>query len=198
MTTVGGLNEEIFRDVIDVVVTLSDDVAVATRGSTLSSSHDFSVFSSKLEVTAFRCSSSYQRELQFIFPGIDLTNAVAITTFQQTVVDLVVSGGDQDVEKDRCLEAFFAFAKQVCDELRSHGHFADYIDPCSGLAMITKDANKVFSEVDSAQQLLGYSVMNAGCCKVLLHPSWGSAVYPATIFTNATTEEVVDALGVEA
>jgi len=194
MTTVGGLNEEIFRDVIDVVVTLSDDVAVATRGSTLSSSHDFSVFSSKLEVTAFRCSSSYQRELQFIFPGIDLTNAVAITTFQQTVVDLVVSGGDQDVEKDRCLEAFFAFAKQVCDELRSHGHFADYIDPCSGLPMITPDTQKVFDEVQSAQVLFSYPIMNTGCCKILLHPKWGSSVYPASLFTTAPVEDLIRAI----
>jgi len=56
--------------------------------------------------------------------------------------------------------------------------------------MLTKDANKVFSEVDSAQQLLGYSVQNCGCCKVLLHPQWGSAVYPASMFTNAPLEVV--------
>jgi hypothetical protein len=73
-------------------------------------------------------------------------------------------------------------------------YFADYIDPCSGLAMITRDANKVFSEVDSAQQLLGYSVHNCGCCKVLLHPVWGSAVYPASIFTTAPLEVVLHIL----
>jgi hypothetical protein len=35
------------------------------------------------------------------------------------------------------------------------------------------------------------SVMNAGCCKILLHPSYGSAVYPATIFATAP-QEVMD------
>jgi Methylmalonic aciduria and homocystinuria type D protein len=60
--------------------------------------------------------------------------------------------------------------------------------------MIHQTGNKVFSEVDSAQQLLGYSVMNAGCCKVLLHPQWGSAVYPATIFARAPEEVVATKL----
>ena len=36
--------------------------------------------------------------------------------------------------------------------------------------------------------------MNAGCCKVLLHPQWGSAVYPATIFTTAPTAKVIEIL----
>jgi hypothetical protein len=60
--------------------------------------------------------------------------------------------------------------------------------------MLNQTCNKVFSEVDGAQQLLGYSVMNAGCCKVLLHPQWGSAVYPASIFTKAPSAVVVEKL----
>jgi hypothetical protein len=34
-------------------------------------------------------------------------------------------------------------------------------------------------------------VQNVGCCKVLLHPKWGAAVYPATIFTNAPSEVII-------
>jgi ATP-dependent Lon protease len=78
-------------------------------------------------------------------------------------------------------------AQVLCDELIVEGHWADYIDPCSGLPvrhmkssneqsmnalflidvsdrmnneirsqMLNQDGNKVFSEVDSAEQLLGY------------------------------------------
>jgi hypothetical protein len=152
-----------------------------------------------LQVSIHETRKAFQREIEFVLPGVALDKGLlAIATMQNARHDLVQVGDDIETEKDRLLETFMAFSKDLCERLIAKGHFADYIDPCSGLAMITKDANKVFSEVDSAQQLLGYSVMNAGCCKVLLHPSWGSAVYPATIFTNATTEEVVDALGVEA
>ncbi len=35
------------------------------------------------------------------------------------------------------------------------------------------------------EHLLRYKTQNAGCCKILLHPRWGSSCYPATIFTTA-------------
>lgn len=50
--------------------------------------------------------------------------------------------------------------------------------------------NKVYSEVDGMQLLLQYRVMNAGRCKVLLHPQWGSSVYPASLFCNAPADVV--------
>ena len=74
------------------------------------------------------------------------------------------------------------FGKPFCEKIRSLGYWADYIDPCSGLPMMTKDCNKVYSEVDGMECLLRYKAHNAGFCKVLTHPKWGSAVYPATIF----------------
>lgn len=42
--------------------------------------------------------------------------------------------------------------------------------------------------------LMGYSIQNAGCCKIVLHPRWGSAVYPATVFTLAPVEHVLFAI----
>lgn len=34
--------------------------------------------------------------------------------------------------------------------------------------------NRTYNEVEGFQILLNYRVMNAGCCKILLHPQWGS------------------------
>ena len=78
------------------------------------------------------------------------------------------------------------FAHELTSKLKSNGHWADYIDPCSGLPMLaTHNHNKVYSEVDGMEVLLNYRSYNAGFCKVLVHPKWGSAVYPATIFAYA-------------
>ena len=74
------------------------------------------------------------------------------------------------------------------------GFWADYIDPCSGLPMLTKNTTKVYSEVDGMQTLLHYATMDAGMCKILLHPKWGSAVYPASAFTNAPEDLVASVL----
>lgn len=48
----------------------------------------------------------------------------------------------------------------------------------------------VYNEVDALSTLLGYQVQNAGCCKVVFHPKWGSSVYPSTLFAVAPRDEV--------
>ena len=72
--------------------------------------------------------------------------------------------------------------KQISERIRNEGYWADYIDPCSGLPMLSQNSTKVYSEVDGMECLLNYRTYNAGFCKILTHPKWGSAVYPATIF----------------
>jgi len=148
----------------------------------------------ELEVHVCRCPRLFMRELSHVFPQLPEGPLLAIPTCQHSVVDLVKIGGAVEVEKDRCLEVFMSFAETVCKRLRSKGFWADYIDPCSGLPMITPDTTKVYSEVDGIQTLLGFATMDAGMCKILLHPKWGSSVYPASAFTNATLEVITECL----
>lgn len=109
-------------------------------------------------------------------------------------MDLVQWGENTDQEKDRLLEKFMAFAKAVCAHLAARGHWADYIDPCSGLPMINRNTGSVYGEVEALVTLLGYKTQNAGCCKIVLHPRWGSSVYPASIFAKAPVEDVQEAI----
>ncbi|CAM9767233.1 unnamed protein product, partial [Chrysoparadoxa australica] len=137
-----------------------------------------------VEVSVHTCPRSMIRELQFVFPRVDLEECLAIPTNQKASLDLVNLGDIVELEKDKLLNNFISFGAAICDRLESLGHWADYVDPCSGLPMRTR-SNKVYSEVEGMQLLLRYQVLNAGGCKVLLHPKWGSAVYPATLFTTA-------------
>ena len=86
------------------------------------------------------------------------------------------------------------FGGDICQKIRSQGYWADYIDPCSGLPMLTVNCNKVYSEVDGMECLLNYRAYNAGFCKILTHPKWGSAVYPATIFAYCPIDVARDVL----
>mmetsp|Transcript_23162 Transcript_23162/g.48437 ORF Transcript_23162/g.48437 Transcript_23162/m.48437 type:complete len:207 (-) Transcript_23162:284-904(-) len=115
---------------------------------------------------------------------------LAIPTNQRAREDLVAVGDHIEQEKDRLLNVFISFGQYICDQLRAKGFWADYIDPCSGLPMISLNCNKVYSEVDGMECLLNYKAYNAGFCKILTHPKWGSAVYPATIFAHAPTDIV--------
>lgn len=38
---------------------------------------------------------------------------------------------------------FINFGKDFCEKMRNRGYWADFIDPCSGLPMLTQDCNKV-------------------------------------------------------
>ncbi|KAL3770339.1 hypothetical protein ACHAWU_003559 [Discostella pseudostelligera] len=115
---------------------------------------------------------------------------LAIPTNQRAREDLVAVGDHIEQEKDRLLNVFISFGKYICEQIRLKGYWADYIDPCSGLPMISLNCNKVYSEVDGMECLLNYKSYNAGFCKILTHPKWGSAVYPATIFAHAPVDVV--------
>ena len=119
---------------------------------------------------------------------------LVIPTCQHAGVDLVQRGVRVENEKDRLLERFMEFAAEVCRRLAAAGHWADYIDPCSGLPMVHKETGNVYGEVEALCTLLGYKSQNAGCCKIILHPKWGSSVYPASMFAKAPLDAVEEAI----
>mmetsp|Transcript_19163 Transcript_19163/g.24864 ORF Transcript_19163/g.24864 Transcript_19163/m.24864 type:complete len:172 (-) Transcript_19163:1008-1523(-) len=135
------------------------------------------------------------REVISVFPKRSLNDQIqVIATCQKSAMELVIWGDDVAKEKDRLLEIFVAFANELCQELISMGYWADYIDPCSGLPSLNKEGNCVYDEVAGMQALLKYNVSQAGPCKVLLHPRWGSSVYPATCFTTAPPDIIQQVL----
>jgi Methylmalonic aciduria and homocystinuria type D protein len=107
---------------------------------------------------------------------------LTVLTNQQSREDLIATGEHVEGEKDRLLNIFVAFARPFCESVLAAGYWADFMDPCSGLPMLTSNCNKVYSDVDGMECCLGYRSYNAGFCKVLLHPKWQSRVYPSTVF----------------
>ena len=59
---------------------------------------------------------------------------------------------------------------------------------------INRSVQAVYGEVDALTTLLQYKTTNTGCCKVVHHPKWGTAVYPSTLFTTAPVDELVKAV----
>ncbi|KAG1713303.1 hypothetical protein DVH05_001023 [Phytophthora capsici] len=151
------------------------------------------------QVSVHACPRLMVRELKHVFPAQfqrskSDQNMLAVLTCQKSLMDLSQFGIDADKEKDRLLETFVAFAQQVANALIARKYWADFIDPCSGLPMLTLSSNKVYSEVDGVELLLRYRCLSAGMCKILVHPTWGAAVYPASLFTTAPYEVVQEVL----
>lgn len=147
-----------------------------------------------MEYSVHACPPAMAREVASVFPDVALDGLLVVPTCQQADYDLVRTGEKIDVEKDRLLERFMEWSRCVCGRLAEAGHWCDYIDPCSGLPMIQQGTNNVYPEVEGLSLLLGYKTQNAGCCKIVLHPRWGSAVYPATLFAKAPLAELLAAI----
>ena len=71
---------------------------------------------------------------------------------------------------------FVALATSVCDALQEHGFWADYTDPASGFPGRSERCAWMYPDVLAAQALLKYPIVSADCCKLLLHPAFGTKV----------------------
>ena len=65
------------------------------------------------------------------------------------------------------------------------------MDPASGILMNQDNPNAVYYEsLGIDHYLKHYKTVQVGMCRVVDHPRFGLACYPATMFTNAEEELV--------
>jgi hypothetical protein len=93
----------------------------------------------EMEFSVHEPPRTLRRDLASVFPSVDVSRVVAVPTAQRAAVELVAWGPVADGEKDLLLERFVAWAAAVCDALAAAGHWADYVDPCSGLPVRTRN-----------------------------------------------------------
>lgn len=149
-----------------------------------------------IEYSVHKVLPRMKEDLQRVFPDVDITNCLIIPTFQKCNCDLVASGPVADAEKDRLLENFVDWAKACCETLQAKGHWADLTDPCSGYPVYGERGPGWYPDVIGSQMLLRYDMIDTGCCKLISHPDWQTQVYPATLFTSAPYDLVLEALAV--
>jgi hypothetical protein len=91
--------------------------------------------------------------------------------------------------KNELLARFMNWADALRSHILNHGHayFCDAIDPVTGFPAHEPHGQTVYSEVDGAELLCKYAVDAAAVagCRLLVHPVWLTAVYPATVFCMA-------------
>ncbi|KAL7750400.1 hypothetical protein RI367_004173 [Sorochytrium milnesiophthora] len=146
---------------------------------------------------------------------------LVVLFMQRMQHDTVAFGKEVDDERDQKLERFIRLARSLAQRIQDHhpqpsrevedacSRWVNFTDPASGRPVRSHRCSKhipaastaavdgpggVYPDVAGAQQLLQYDTMNVGCCQILLHPRWGSYVYPATLFTNAPLATVQHAL----
>lgn len=103
---------------------------------------------------------------------------------QQSQYELVESTPEIETEKERLREKFMRFGCDVAFNLRDCGYLTDLIDPRTGYPLLSRPGRIPHDDTAVVKALLGYPIIQ-NQCRVLVHPSWGKAVYPSILISVA-------------
>ncbi|MDM9383158.1 methylmalonic aciduria and homocystinuria type D protein [Chlorogloeopsis sp. ULAP01] len=103
---------------------------------------------------------------------------------QQSKHEIVESSLEIEAEKQRLREKFMKFGLDVAFVLRDRGYLTDLIDPRTGYPLFSRPGKFPHDDTAAVKALLGYPVIK-NKCRVLIHPHWGTAVYPSILLSAA-------------
>lgn len=146
---------------------------------------------SSLECAIQSCPELLKRDFQSMFPEAPSSGMTVVTVTQKTQNDMTSWSAEVEQEREQMLDRFVDGAKEICYALQREGFWADFIDPCSGLAFFGSYTNNTLFETDDRYSHLGFQIEDLGCCRVIRHPVWGTHVFVGTIFTNAPPDSLV-------
>jgi len=129
-----------------------------------------------------------RKELGPMFPNKDLNSGpVSVITISfSTDNDMSKWSPEVEEERDKLTHDSVVTCKEICGRLKEEGYWADFIDPSSGTPHYSSHTNHTLFETDERYRMLGFTVEDLGCCKVISHGKFGRNVFVATIITNAS------------
>jgi hypothetical protein len=107
-----------------------------------------------------------------------------VVVLQQSRYPLEEITAETEIEKERLREKFMRFGCDVAFNLRDRGYLTDLIDPRTGYPLLSHPGPVPHDDAAVVQALLHYPVIK-NQCSVLVHPEWGTAVYPSILISEA-------------
>ncbi|QLE57872.1 methylmalonic aciduria and homocystinuria type D protein [Nostoc sp. TCL26-01] len=113
-----------------------------------------------------------------------------VIVLQKSRYPLVTSTPEIEIEKELLRERFMRFGFDLAFNLRDRNYLADLIDPRTGYPLLSRPGAIPHNDTAVVKALLHYPVLKNKCC-VLVHPTWGTFVYPS-IFISAAPPMIVE------
>ncbi len=107
-----------------------------------------------------------------------------VIVLQQSQFALTQSSPHIETEKQHLRAKFMKFACDVAFDLRDKKHFTDLIDPRTGYPLLSRPGQIPHDDTAVVKALLKYPII-CNQCRVLIHPKWGTAVYPSILLSAA-------------
>ncbi|HTL90611.1 MAG TPA: methylmalonic aciduria and homocystinuria type D protein [Leptolyngbya sp.] len=99
-----------------------------------------------------------------------------------------------ELQKQALRSQFIEFGLKVVELLRQLGHLAELFDPKTGFPILSEAGSLRLDDVAVVRSTLGYAIVPVGNCCTIVHPTWGSAVYPSILMSSADSSLVESAV----
>lgn len=107
-----------------------------------------------------------------------------VVVLQQSCCSLLETTAETEREKQKLREKFMRFGCDVAFNLRDRGYLTDLIDPRTGYPLLSHPGPVPHDDTAVVSALLHYPVIK-NQCSVLVHPQWGTSVYPSVLLSEA-------------
>jgi hypothetical protein len=116
---------------------------------------------------------------------------------QPSSLELVQRTPEIESHKYHLRSQFLAFGFKVAEYLQQKGYPTELFDPRTGFPVLSPAGSLRLDDVAVVRSTLGYATAKLGNCSTIVHPHWGSAVYPSIVMSSAdrsTVESAIDAV----
>ncbi|MGI0485251.1 methylmalonic aciduria and homocystinuria type D protein [Pantanalinema rosaneae CENA516] len=125
-----------------------------------------------------------------LLPSWKCPVASVLIVLQFSACDLRDHTAATEAEKQKLRQQFLAFGSTVVNRLRQFGYQTELFDPKTGLPTLSPPGTLHLDDVAVVRDCLGYPTQGQCGCSVILHPTWGAAVYPSVLLSSAPPELV--------
>ncbi len=127
--------------------------------------------------------------LRDLLPSWQGETISVILVLQQAQISLMEVSFEVEQEKARLWDNLIRFSEKLADKLEDQGYFTDYFDPATGYPRRSRSGILSHNDVAAVHHALGYN-LHRGKCTSLIHPLWGTAVYPGVVISAAPVEVI--------
>lgn len=123
-----------------------------------------------------------------LLPTWDRPVASVMVVLQPTECNLADRTPATEAQKQQLRQRFLQVGRAIARHLHEQGHLADLFDPKTGYPVLSQPGSLTLDDVAVVKACLGYPSSTLKECCLVLHPDWGSAVYPSVFMTSAAPE----------
>lgn len=106
-----------------------------------------------------------------------------VVVFQLADRELSERCWETDLQKQKLRSQFLDFGFKVAESLKDH--LVELFDPKTGFPVLSGAGSLRLDDVAVVRSTLGYTIAPVGNCLTIVHPLWGSAVYPSILMSSA-------------